>query len=236
MKPNPPIELSIVMPCLNEAKTLGICVEKAKDYMRENQINGEIIVADNGSNDGSQQLAEKLGTRIVHVELKGYGYALQGGISSARGKYVIMGDSDASYDFYHLKGFMEKLRSGNHLVMGNRYQGGIAKGAMPFLHYFIGNPMISLIGRTLFDSTIGDFFCGLRGFRKGAYDKWDMCSGGMEFAIEMVVKAILSEMKIIEVPTTLTQDGRDRKSHIKTWADGVKAIETLIKWRIKGFN
>jgi glycosyltransferase involved in cell wall biosynthesis len=223
-------ELSIVIPCLNEVKTLGICVEKAQRFMMENDVAGEIIVGDNGSTDGSQDLARSLGVRVIDIEGRGYGYALQGGIEAARGTYVIMGDADDSYDFYHLKGFIEKLREGYDLVMGNRFKGGIAKGAMPFMHQHLGNPTISLIGRTFFHSRIGDFYCGLRGFRRDTYDRWNIKSGGMEFAIEMVVKSRLLNMKTLEIPTTLSQDGRDRRPHLRTWQDGWRTLKFLLMY------
>jgi glycosyltransferase involved in cell wall biosynthesis len=223
-------ELSIVIPCLNEVNTLGICVEKAQRFMMENDVAGEIIVGDNGSTDGSQDLARNLGVRVIDVESRGYGYALQGGIEAARGTYVIMGDADDSYDFYHLEGFVEKLREGYDLVMGNRFKGGIAEGAMPFMHQYLGNPAISLIGRTFFRSRIGDFYCGLRGFRRDTYDRLNIKSGGMEFAIEMVVKSRLLDMKTVEIPTTLSQDGRGRRPHLRTWQDGWRTLKFLLMY------
>lgn len=228
--PTDALELSIVIPCLNEVKTLGICVEKAQRFMAENNVVGEIILGDNGSTDGSQELARKLGARVIDIEDRGYGYALQGGIEAARGTYVIMGDADDSYDFYHLKGFVEKLREGYDLVMGNRFKGGIARGAMPFMHRYLGNPTISLIGRTFFRSRIGDFYCGLRGFRRDAYDRLNLKSGGMEFAIEMVVKSRLLNMKTVEIPTTLSQDGRDRRPYLRTWQDGWRTLKFLLMY------
>jgi len=228
------IELSIVMPCLNEAETLAICIQKAKDFLKEHQIFGEVLIADNGSTDNSQNIAESHGARVVAVAEKGYGNALKGGIKAANGKYVIMGDSDDSYDFYNLYPFIEKLRAGHDLVMGNRFQGGIQRGAMPFLHRYVGNPVLSFIGRLFFNIPIGDFHCGLRGFKKEAYERMQLHTTGMEFASEMVVKASLKGMKIAEVPTILSPDGRTRPPHLNTWRDGWRHLRFLMvycpKW------
>ena len=228
------LELTIVMPCLNEARTLGICINNAQRFISDHELAAEIIIADNGSTDGSQQLATDMGATVVSVEKKGYGSALKKGIASAHGKYVIMGDSDDSYDLYNLSAFLQKLRSGFDLVMGNRFDGGISKGAMPFLHQFLGNPIISLIGRTFFKCSVRDFYCGLRGFRKDAYQHWSIQSDGMTFAIEMIIKATAKQSLIAEVPTTLSPDGRDRKPHLKTWTDGWRTLKFLLiyspKW------
>ena len=203
-----PLELSIVMPCLNEAETLGICITKALKYLSLSGVSGEIICADNGSTDGSQEIAQRHGARVVTVPEKGYGNALIDGIKAARGTYVIMGDADDSYDFLHLDGFVEKLRQGFDLVMGNRFKGGIQEGAMPPLHKYLGNPVLSAIGRIFFKSPSGDFHCGLRGFNREAILKLDLQCSGMEFASEMVVKATIQGLTIAEVPTTLSRDGR----------------------------
>src|SRR5207248_2539717 len=198
------IEQSVVMPCLNEAKVLEHCVRTAQKALSENNVSGEIIVADNGSTDSSVEIAERLGVKMVHVETKGYGSALMGGIAVASGKYILMGDADESYDFAHIPRFLAELRAGADLVMGNRFKGGIESHAMPALHRYVGNPILSRIGRLFFGSSCGDFHCGLRGFSKPAYDKMTLRTTGMEFASEMVVKATLLGMKVTEVPTTLS--------------------------------
>jgi len=222
------IEVSIVMPCLNEAETVGRCIEKALRGLRENHICGEVVIADNGSTDGSQELALRAGARVVPVEQKGYGNALMGGIAAARGKYVVMGDADDSYDFQHVPRFLDKLRSGYDLVMGNRFQGGIQPGAMPALHRYLGNPVLSGIGRIFFGSPCGDFHCGLRGFSKQAIEGLDLRTTGMEFASEMVVKATLHGLRISEVPTTLSPDGRTRPPHLRSWRDGWRHLRFLL--------
>jgi Glycosyl transferase family 2 len=224
------IELSIVMPCLNEAETVPICVPKARDYLEGARIVGEVVVADNGSSDGSQDLARKHGARVVNVPQRGYGAALAGGISAARGRFVIMGDADGSYDFSRLDLFVAKLREGFDLVMGNRFMGGIAPGAMPPLHRYLGNPVLSGIGRLFFSSGIGDFHCGLRGFRKAAIEDLNLRTTGMEFASEMVVKATLGELRIAEVPTTLSPDGRSRPPHLRSWHDGWRHLRFLLMY------
>lgn len=228
------MEISIVMPCLNEAETLEICITKALNFLKKNNILGEVIIADNGSTDGSLKIAEKLGAKVVHAKIKGYGAALQAGVKNAEGKYVIIGDSDDSYDFSNLMPFIEKLREGNDLVMGNRFKGGIAKAAMPFLHRYVGNPVLSFIGRLFFKTEIRDFHCGLRAFSKEAYKKMDLKTTGMEFASEMVVKASLKKMRIQEVPTTLSPDGRTRPPHLRTFRDGWRHLRFLLifspKW------
>lgn len=222
------LELSVVMPCLNEAETLEICIRKALRALASLHISGEVIVADNGSTDGSQAIAERAGARVVSVEAKGYGSALMGGINAARGEFIIMGDADDSYDFSDLAPFLEMLRAGHDLVMGNRFKGGIAPGAMPWHHRYLGNPVLSAIGRLFFHSPAGDFHCGLRGFRRAAVLEMDLRTTGMEFASEMVVKATLKKMRIAEVPTTLRPDGRSRPPHLRSWRDGWRHLRFLL--------
>jgi len=222
------LELTIVMPCLNEAETLERCIVKAKAYLEKAGIEGEVVIGDNGSTDGSQEIARKAGARVVDVPRRGYGAALMGAIEAARGKYVIMGDSDDSYDFSDLDVYVRKLREGNDLVMGNRFKGGIKPGAMPFLHRYLGNPVLSFIGRLFFKSDIGDFHCGLRGFRQDIVSVLGLQTTGMEFASEMVVKATLFKLKIAEVPTTLSPDGRSRPPHLRTWRDGWRHLRFLL--------
>jgi glycosyltransferase involved in cell wall biosynthesis len=218
------IEISIVMPCLDEATTIASCICKARRALDENGIAGEIIVADNGSRDGSTTLADQLGARVVHVEERGYGAALAGGIGQARGRYVIMGDSDDSYDFGHLMPFVQKLREGYDIVMGNRFLGGILPGAMPPMHRYFGNPLLSLLGRLFFRSPCGDFYCGQRGFRKSAVEALHLNSTGMEYALEMLVKATMMGLRITEVPVTLSPDGRGRPPHLRRWRDGWRSL------------
>lgn len=222
------IELSIVMPCLNEAATLGVCIEKAQRWLCQSGVAGEVIIADNGSSDGSPQIAGRLGARVVPVPERGYGSALMGGIAAARGRYIVMGDADDSYDFSDLGPFLAELRAGSDLVMGNRFRGGIRPGAMPALHRYFGNPLLTGIGRLLFRSPSGDFHCGLRGFSKAAVQQLDLRTTGMEFASEMVVKATLHRMRITEVPTTLYPDGRDRPPHLRSWRDGWRHLRFLL--------
>jgi glycosyltransferase involved in cell wall biosynthesis len=222
------IEVSVVMPCLNESLTIGTCVKKALATMEQLGIRGEVIVADNGSTDGSQQIAAELGVRVVPVETRGYGSALRGGIAAARGRFVIMGDADDSYDFTQLGAFVSKLREGFDLVMGNRFQGGILPGAMPLLHRYLGNPFLSWLGRLFFKCPVGDFQCGLRGFRKDAIEKLELQTLGMEFSTEMVVKATLFNLRIGEIPTVLSPDGRDRPPHLRTWRDGWRYLRFLL--------
>ena len=228
-----PIELTIVMPCLNEAETLKICIDKAMKYLNDNNISGEVVIGDNGSTDGSQDIARSCGARIVDIPRKGYGSALMGAIQAAKGKYVIMGDSDDSYDFSNLNAYLEKLREGFDLVMGNRFKGGIAKGAMPFLHYYLGNPVLSFIGKLFFGGGVNDFHCGLRGFRQDIVTVLNLQTTGMEFASEMVVKAQIKKLKIIEVPTTLSVDGRSRPPHLRTWRDGWRHLRFLLLYSPK---
>jgi len=216
------------MPCLNEAETLAACIKKAQGYLARSGIDGEVLIADNGSTDGSQDIATNLGARVVAVQEKGYGAALLGGIRAARGRYVIMADSDDSYDFTRLEGFVDKLREGFDLVMGNRFLGGILPGAMPALHRYLGNPVLTSIGRLFFSSPSGDFHCGLRGFNKHAIDRLELQTTGMEFASEMVVKATLHGLKITEVPTTLSPDGPSRPPHLRSWRDGWRHLRFLL--------
>jgi glycosyltransferase involved in cell wall biosynthesis len=216
------------MPCLNEAETLATCIGKARRFLHEHQVNGEVVVADNGSTDGSQEIAREAGARIVPVATRGYGSALSAGIQSARGKYVIMGDADDSYDFTALHPFLERLREGFDLVMGNRFQGGIRPGAMPPLHRYLGNPVLTKIGCFFFRSPAGDFHCGLRAFDREAILALDLRTTGMEFASEMVVKAALHKLSIAEVPTTLSPDGRSRPPHLRSWRDGWRHLRFLM--------
>jgi len=218
------VEVSVVMPCLNEAQTLANCIGKAERALRDANISGEIIVADNGSSDGSIEIAHQMGARVVHVLAKGYGSALMGGIAAASGKYVVMGDADDSYDFGHIPRFVAQLRQGADVVMGNRFRGGIQKDAMPALHRYFGNPLLTRIGRLFFHSPVGDFYCGLRGFRKDAFERMGLRTTGMEFATEMVVKATLLRLRVTEVPTTLSPDGRNRPPHLRTWRDGWRTL------------
>ena len=222
------VELSVVMPCLNEAETLAACIVKAQQALEKANISGEIIIADNGSTDGSREIAERLGAKVVPVAARGYGNALMGGIAAAAGRYIIMGDADESYDFGHLSRFVDKLREGADLVMGNRFRGGIQQNAMPPLHKYLGNPALTRIGRLFFHSPVGDFYCGMRAFRKDAYQKMDLRTTGMEFATEMVVKATLLTLRIAEVPTTLSPDGRSRPPHLRTWRDGWRTLRFFL--------
>ena len=223
-----PLEVSVLMPCLNEAETIATCIKKAQTWMVKNHVAGEVIIADNGSTDGSQRIARVMGARVVDVPERGYGAALRAGIEAAAGKYVIMGDADDSYNFANLGPFVSKLRDGYDLVMGNRFAGGIEPGAMRPLHRYLGNPVLTGIGRLLFRSPCRDFHCGLRGFSKEAALKMDLRTPGMEFASEMVVKATLNKLRIIEVPTTLSPDGRSREPHLRSWRDGWRHLRFLL--------
>lgn len=228
------MELTILMPCLNEEQTIAVCVKKAKSFLDRAGVSGEVLISDNGSTDDSKGLAEAHGARVIHAPQRGYGAALIAGISAAQGQFVIMGDADDSYDFEQLEPFVTKLRSGADLVMGNRFKGGIAPGAMPALHRYLGNPVLSWLGRLLFGVPIGDFHCGLRGFVKDEIQKLKLVSPGMEFATEMVAKASLHGLKIDEVPTTLRPDGRNRPPHLRTWRDGWRHLLFMLlfspKW------
>jgi glycosyltransferase involved in cell wall biosynthesis len=221
-------EVSIVMPCLNEAESIEHCLRRAQAGLDDAGVEGEILIADNGSTDGSQDIARRFGARVVEIDRKGYGAALAGGFEAARGRYVVMGDADGSYDFGSISPFIERLRGGDDLVMGNRFAGGIAPGAMPPLNRYLGNPVLSFIGRLFFRSDIGDFHCGLRAFRRDAIESLDLQSDGMEFASELVVKATLNELKISEVPTTLSPDLRSRKPHLRPWRDGWRHLRFLL--------
>jgi glycosyltransferase involved in cell wall biosynthesis len=223
-------ELSVVLPCLNEVRTLPDCIAQIQRATAGHGLLAEIIVADNGSTDGSADIASKLGVRVVSVADRGYGNALMGGIAAARGRYVIMGDADASYDFGDIPKFLDQLRAGADLVMGNRFRGGIQKGAMPILHRHLGNPVLSFLGRLFFSAPCGDFHCGLRGLSVQAYRRMNLQSTGMEFASEMVVKASLFGMKIAEVPTTLSPAGRDRPPHLRSWRDGWRHLRFLMMY------
>jgi glycosyltransferase involved in cell wall biosynthesis len=220
--------VSIVMPCLNEAETLEVCIQKAKATLKNMNVSFEIVIADNGSSDGSQLIAESLGARVIEVSEKGYGAALIGGIERSLGEYVVMADADDSYDFRHIPRFIAQLENGADLVMGNRFMGGIQPGAMPFLHRYLGNPVLSFVGRLFFQAPCGDFHCGMRAFTRDAYNRMGLRSLGMEFASEMVVKAMLLQMKIEEVPTTLSPDGRSRAPHLRTWRDGWRHLRFLL--------
>lgn len=214
------MELTILMPCLNEVRTLRSCIEKANAFLQRHSVHGEVLIADNGSTDGSIELAQSLGARVVPVAERGYGAALIGGIQAAKGRYVVMGDSDNSYDFSSLLPFLTELRAGVDLVVGNRFMGGISPGAMPFLHRYLGNPVLSFLGRIFFEIGIGDFHCGLRGFSRDSILKLSLHSAGMEFATEMIAKAARAGLRVEEVPTTLQPDGRGRAPHLRTWRDG----------------
>src|SRR5215467_11725743 len=223
-----PLELTILMPCLNEAETISICVAKAKSFLERAGIAGEVLIADNGSSDGSVALAQRSGARVIAVAERGYGAALRAGVAAARGHFVVMGDADASYDFSGLDPFIAKLSDGCDLVIGNRFAGGIAPGAMPVLHRYFGNPALSFIGRALFRTKIGDFHCGLRGFRRDAILALNLRTCGMELASEMVVRAAIVNLNIAEVPTTLAVDGRSRRPHLRTWHDGWRHLRFLL--------
>lgn len=221
------------MPCLNEAETLAICIKKAQGFLDSHSVKGEIIIADNGSTDGSIDIATTHGATIIHVAKKGYGNALKAGILASNGNFIIMGDADDSYDFESLMPYLEKLREGYDLVMGNRFKGGIKTGAMPFLHRYLGNPVLSFIGRLFFKIDIGDFHCGLRGFSKNAFLKMKLATTGMEFASEMIVKSKLNGLSITEVPTILHKDGRSRPPHLNTWKDGWRHLRFLVLYSPK---
>ncbi len=225
------VEISVVMPCLNEAETLEGCIKKARSSFHKGNINGEIVIADNGSTDGSLMIAEQNKVRVVRVAAKGYGRALSAGIKAARGKYVLMGDADGSYDFSDIMPFLKKLREGYGLVMGNRFKGGIQPKAMPFLHRYLGNPMFSFVGRSLFDSQCKDFYCGIRGFTRESFEPMNLQAVGMEFAYEMVIKASLLGMSVTEIPATLSPDGRNRAPHLRTFKDGWRTLRLILLYR-----
>jgi hypothetical protein len=222
------LELTVLMPCLNEADTVALCVERAQEYLVSREIDGEVVVVDNGSTDDSVALAEAAGARVIHEVNPGYGSALRAGIRHARGEFIVMGDADMSYDFGALDPFLSRLREGYDLVMGNRFEGGIRPGAMPFLHRYLGNPVLTWIGGLLFRSDVRDFHCGLRGFRRSSMLSLDLTCPGMEFASEMVVRATLANHRVCEVPTTLSPDGRTRAPHLRTWRDGWRHLRFLL--------
>jgi glycosyltransferase involved in cell wall biosynthesis len=227
------IELTILMPCLNESETLPECICKAKNFLAQAGISGEVLIADNGSVDGSPEIAAKAGARVVTIAERGYGAAVLGGIQAAQGRYIIMGDADGSYDFTALAPFVERLRDGADIVMGNRFKGGIARGAMPFLHRYLGNPMLSWIGRLFFNIKVTDFHCGLRGLSRNRVSLLNLRTAGMEFASEMVVRAALAGYRIDEVATTLSKDGRSRPPHLRTWRDGWRHLSFLLMYSPK---
>jgi glycosyltransferase involved in cell wall biosynthesis len=222
------LDLTIIMPCLNEAETLASCISKAQSWSVSSGLNVEILIADNGSTDESRTIAIQLGARVVSVDERGYGAALTAGCRSALGRWIVMGDADDSYDFTSLNDFVSKLREGYDLVLGNRFLGGIKPGAMPWKNRYIGNPILSSVGRVLFSSNLGDFHCGLRAFTKAAFFRMDLRTSGMEFATEMVVKATMMKMKISEVPTTLSRDGRNRPPHLRPWRDGWRHLRFML--------
>ncbi len=222
------IEVSIVMPCLNEARTVGVCVGKAIRALSEMGTTGEVIVADNGSTDGSQEIASAAGARIISVARRGYGAALQGGIADCHGRYIVMGDADDSYDFTQIAPFVERLRAGDDLVVGNRFRGEIRPGAMPWHHRYIGNPVLTGLLNLFYRTRVGDAHCGLRAFRKDAYERLNLVTTGMEFASEMVVKASLQGLRISEVPVVLHPDGRGRSPHLRSFRDGWRHLRFLL--------
>ena len=222
------IELTVVMPCLNEAETLEVCIVKAQRFLNESGVQGEIVIGDNGSTDGSQTIATRLGARVVDVPLRGYGAALYAACAAARGRYIVMGDSDDSYDFSDLTQFLVRLREGNDLVMGNRFKGEIKPGAMPWKNRYLGNPLLSGLGKLLFPSDLGDFHCGMRGFSKHAFVAMDLRTTGMEFASEMVIKATQRKLRVTEVPTTLSPDGRSRPPHLRPYRDGWRHLRFML--------
>ena len=222
------LELTILMPCLNEAETIGTCIRKAQAFLARKGVAGEVLVSDNGSTDGSREIVRRHGARLVNAPIRGYGGALLGGIEAARGRYVVMGDADDSYDFSSLDEYLDQLRSGADLVMGNRFQGGIAPKAMPFLHRYFGNPALSFLGRLFFKVSVGDFHCGLRAFNAESIRNLELRATGMEFASEMVVRGALSGLRIVEVPALLKPDGRSRAPHLKTWRDGWRHLKFLL--------
>jgi glycosyltransferase involved in cell wall biosynthesis len=229
---NHPDELTFLMPCLNEAGTVGICVEKARHFLADNNIRGEVVVADNNSTDGSGEVARNAGARVVRVRERGYGSAVRGGINASLGRYIIVGDADDSYDFLAIMPFLKKLREGNELVMGNRFAGGIGIGAMPAMHQYFGNPAITLIGNCLFGHICGDFYCGLRGFSKEHILNLNLKESGVTFAIEMLIKAKIAKYKIAEIPIILYKTPPSHISHINRWRDGRNTLKLLFKSKL----
>lgn len=227
------LELSIVMPCLNEAETIGSCIKKAIIFMQKNSIKGEVVIGDNGSTDGSQEIALKYGAIVINVDVKGYGSASRGAIEASIGRFIITADTDDSHDILNLHQFIEELRLGSDLVMGNRFKGEIDKNAMPFLHRYIGNPVLTYIGNLFFKTKISDFHCGLRGFTREAFNKMNLSTTGMEFASEIIVKASILNLKITEVPTTVFPSGRTRKAHLRTFPDGWRHLRFLLLYSPK---
>ncbi len=223
-----PIEVTILLPCLNEARTVGACVQEAASFLSRSGLRGEIVVADNGSDDGSDRIAESHGARIVKVPLRGYGAAIYAGCLEAQGTYIVIADADGSYDLANLDSFIAELRGGADLVMGNRFRGGIAAGAMPWKNRYIGNPALSWIGRVFFGKQVGDFHCGLRAIRRDALPKLNLCTSGMEFASEMIIKALAMQLQVSEVPTPLRPDGRLRHSHLRPWRDGWRHLRLML--------
>ena len=227
-RPTQALDLSIVIPCLNEAETLGACIRQARLGIQRSGLEGEIIVADNGSSDGSTDIALSLGARLVKVPQRGYGNASRAGIEAAKGRFVIMGDADLSYDFSELRPFLERFSEGFDLVIGNRFKGGIQPGAMPWQNRWIGNPVLTALGRLFFGASVGDFHCGLRGFTKQAYDQLSLTAGGMEFASEMVVKATFRRLRVTEVGVVLRPDGRSHPPHLRRWRDGWRHLRFML--------
>jgi glycosyltransferase involved in cell wall biosynthesis len=222
------VDVSVVIPCLNEAKSVGICVSKAMEAFRATGMLGEVVVADNGSTDGSRAIAEQLGARVVRVEERGYGSALRAGIAAARGAFVVMGDADDSYDFSEVPRFVDKWRQGNDVVMGNRFRGEIKPGAMPWHHKYIGNPLLSSLLNLFFHTGIGDSHCGMRGFTRAVYDRMDLRSTGMEFASEFVIKATQLGARMAEIPVTLWPDKRGRPPHLRSFRDGWRHLRFML--------
>lgn len=227
------MELTILMPCLNEEQTITACIQKAQRFLKKENIQGEVLVADNGSCDRSSLLAHAAGARLIHAPVRGYGAAILAGIQQAYGQYVIMGDADDSYDFTALAPFITHLRSGYHLVMGNRFAGNIKPGAMPFLNQYVGNPLLSFLGKYFFKTTINDFHCGLRGFHRETIQQLALTAQGMEFASEMIVKAALYQLKMTEVPIVLFKDGRNGPSHLAKWRDGYRHLRVLLRYAVQ---
>jgi len=223
-----PVDVSVVIPCLNEANSLAFCIDKATDAIRKAGLSGEVIVADNGSNDGSVEIAEQHGARVIRVAERGYGVALRAGIAATRGPFIIMGDADDSYDFTEVPRFVEKLREGNDVVMGNRFRGGIKPGAMPPLHKYFGNPGLTALLNTLFHVGIGDSYCGMRGFTRALYDRLDVRSSGMEFALEMIIKSAQIGARITEIPIILWPDKRGRAPHLRSFRDGWRSLRFML--------